>query len=85
VSLHESARGGDRLATLTALRDVLAEQIDNTESARDVAALSLRLMDVLRQVDELEKASAPAAPKGSGIDEVNARRAAREAGAARQA
>lgn len=85
MSLHEAAASGDRLYTLRVLRDRLAVQIDETTSSRDVAALSLRLVDVLAEIEEIEKASAPAAPAGSGIDEVNARRAAREAGAARPA
>lgn len=84
-SLHEAAVSGDRLHTLRVLRDRLAEQIDETTSSRDVAALSLRLVDVLAEIEEIEKASAPAAPKGSGLDEVSKRRAARSAGTARPA
>jgi hypothetical protein len=83
-SLREVAAAGDRLETLYALRDVLARQIEMTESGRDVAALSLRFMSTLAEIDTLERESAPDR-EGTGLDELNARRAAREAGAARSA
>lgn len=76
-TLAEAVRSGDRLRSLHALRDRLAEQIDSTRGGREVAALSLRLMDVLAQVAELEKA--PARPKGTPRDEVARRRAERKA------
>jgi len=53
-SLADVASSGDRLKTLQALRDRLAEEIDRTASARDVAALSARLTDVLEQIAELD-------------------------------
>jgi len=71
------ARTGVRLDTLRALRDVLAIQIKATDSARDVAALSQRLMDVLAQIDTCEKADP--VREGTALDEVNARRAAKAA------
>lgn len=63
---------GDRERALVALRDRLAAQIDATASGRDVAALSLRLVDVL---NELKKSSPPA--EKSPVDEIAARRANR--------
>lgn len=53
VSLSSVAASGSRLDTLRALRDYLAEALDNTLSARDQAALSARLTDVLAQIEEL--------------------------------
>jgi hypothetical protein len=53
VSLEATARGGDRLATLRALRDRLAKEIDETRSARDVAALSRQLTEVLAEIEAL--------------------------------
>jgi hypothetical protein len=41
-----SVKTSDRLATLERLRDRLAEQIDVTPSARDLALLSTRLESV---------------------------------------
>ena len=46
------AATGDRRATLEALRDLLAAAIDDTESGRDLAALALRLTDVLNEIDK---------------------------------
>jgi hypothetical protein len=69
------AASGDRLDTLRALRDTLASAIDATESARDLAALSRQLTDVLEQVAECEKAAPK--PKGTPLDELATRRAAR--------
>ncbi|WP_166140837.1 hypothetical protein [Nocardioides ochotonae] len=42
-----------RLEGLIALRDRLAAQIDETASARDVAALSRQLTEVMHQIDDL--------------------------------
>lgn len=44
---------GSRLEALRALRDRLADDIDKTRSARDVAALSRQLTEVLEQIDDL--------------------------------
>ena len=51
--LASAAASGDRLTALQALRDRLATEIDVTVSARDVAALSARLVDVLAQIDDV--------------------------------
>ena len=59
MSLSESV-GSGRLAGLTALRDRLASEIDQCDSSRDVAALSIRFMDVLKQIDELNGAESSA-------------------------
>ena len=70
--LAEVAVGGDRGATLEALRDRLCRQIDETDSARDVAALSRQLTEVLTL---LAKITGPA--KESPLDELARRRASR--------
>lgn len=49
-----AAESGDRKETLISLRDLLAERLANTKSGRDAASLSLRLMDCLREIDELK-------------------------------
>ena len=72
MSLAESARSGDRLATLCDLRDLLAEELETTGEARDVAALALRLTDVLAQIDAM-----PASRQVSAADEIAKKRAAR--------
>lgn len=77
MSLHEVAGQGNRLATLRTLRDSLAADLDGCESLRDKAALSQRLMDVLGQIDVIEKAEPEA--KGSPLDELAKRRSGRPA------
>lgn len=52
MNLHDAVQGS-RLDALIALRDRLAEQIDDTASSRDVAALATRLTDVLLQIEEI--------------------------------
>lgn len=53
--LIEAARSGDRLETLIALRDMLAERLQNTTSSRDIAAMSRRLMQAISEIEVLEK------------------------------
>lgn len=51
ITLKEAVKTGNRKKTLIALRDRLAETIENCESGRDMAANTKRLMEV---IDELE-------------------------------
>ena len=53
---------GDRRASLVALRDAVAETIDARDSARDIAALSKRLMEVMDEIDALPDPEAEANP-----------------------
>lgn len=48
-----TVRSGDRLATLCALRDRLAVAMEESERGSDVAALALRITDVLKQIHEI--------------------------------
>lgn len=68
------AAGGDRLATLEAIRDRLAQDIDDCTDERALPNLVLRLTDVLSQIDSLPS-RVPTAP----ADLIAARRAARRA------
>lgn len=65
----------DRLGRLQTLRDQLTARLADRPSDRDFAALSLRLTDVLAQLDALE-AAAPQT-KGTVQDEVARQREAR--------
>lgn len=58
--LLEAARSGDKRRTLIALRDKLAETIDNCESGRDMAANSKRLMEVMAELEALPDPDAQA-------------------------
>lgn len=71
MSLVDSAASGNRLAALESLRDTLARNIEGADAAKDVAALSNQLTQVLKQVEELTKLSAA---RGSKVDELAERR-----------
>jgi len=75
MTLRSTAEQGNRLETLRVLRDSIAADIDACESLRDKATLSQRLMDALVQIEALE-ADQPAT-KGTVLDEVSTRRAAK--------
>ena len=70
LTLSEAVAGNDRRAALAALRDRLAQTIDSTESGRDVAALSKRLMEVMRELDSIPDPSAPDDPLGAACKAV---------------
>lgn len=74
------AAGEGRLKALVTLRDLLARQIDECDSKRDLAALSLRFTDVLEQIEAVERLLP--AEKGTALDEFTRRRAEREAAGA---
>lgn len=71
MNLVEAAKSGDKRATLIALRDKLAETIDNCESGRDMAANSKRLMEVMA---ELEAMPDPATIRASKHDRLKSKR-----------
>ena len=53
TNLVEAAKSGDKRATLIALRDKLAETIQNCESGRDMASNTKRLMEVMAEIEAL--------------------------------
>jgi uncharacterized coiled-coil DUF342 family protein len=55
VSLETTAQKDDTSATLAALRDGIARQLDECTSKRDYAALSRQLQQVLAQIDSHRK------------------------------
>ena len=46
-------KSSDRREVLTALRDKVAETIDKSESGRDIAALSRRMIEIIDELDKL--------------------------------
>ena len=54
---HRRPQGG-----VVSLRDSIAATIDGTDSARDVAALAKRLMEVMEAIDALPDPEAEASP-----------------------
>lgn len=81
MSLRESAASGDRVQALKDLRDILAKQITECESGRDLAALTARFQSVLTELAALAKDTGKA---GDPVDEIAARRAARGGSTARK-
>lgn len=75
MSVYDAATSGDRLKTLEALRDTISDRIDSSESARDVAALSGQLTQVLKQIEDLARMSGESASK---VDELAAKRQRRK-------
>ena len=75
-SLPDATLSGDRLAALRALRQVLAEQIRDCESARDIGSLSKQLRDTLSEIDSLGGAAEPTV-EDETFDELAGRRSAR--------
>lgn len=77
MSIAAAATTGERVKALQALRDRLAADLDECGSARDVAALSQRLMDVLEQIDQLGGGVKPK-PKETGLSDFEKRLRARQ-------
>ena len=71
MTLTEAAKSGNKRDTLIALRDKLAETIENCESGRDMAANSKRLMEVMA---ELEAIPDPTKAKVSKHDRLKSKR-----------
>ena len=69
------AATGDRRASLEALRDLLARQLETAE--RDVPALARQLREVMAELDAL-----PNPKEKSPVDELTRKRAARRSKAA---
>jgi hypothetical protein len=76
ATLASVAQRGDYAATLRALRNRLAREIDACEQPRDVAPLAARMTDVLAQLEGIK------APTTSKRDELAKKRAARQRAAA---
>lgn len=71
MSLADAVKEG-QLQGLTELRDILAAEIDDCDSDRDLAALALRLTDVLERIEAM-----PQSREVSAADEIAQRRAQR--------
>jgi len=73
--LGDISKTGDRIRTLEALRDRLADELDGCNSSRDVAALASRLQSVMAELDTI----APVLATETPLDILRARREARRA------
>lgn len=73
-SVSQAVGTGDRRQALIALRDRLAQDIDNTETLpRDRAAITKQLQSVLSEIDELP------APEPAAVTPLEAARRKRSA------
>ena len=79
--LTEAASSGDRVATLEALRDLLASALVDAKYAKDVAPLVRQMTLVLADLAELK----PPERKGTPLDELANRRSAGVATSSRKA
>lgn len=55
TDLVTAASSGDKKETLIALRDILAKTIQNCDSGRDMASNSKRLIEVISELENIEK------------------------------
>lgn len=57
-SVHEAAQGGDRRELLVAMRSRIAKDIDDPNTpARDLAALSRRLLEIAKEIEAIDAKS----------------------------
>lgn len=75
-SFSEVLKSNELVASLEALRDQIAADLEVCESMRDKAALYMRMVDVLARLEDAR----PVQAKGDAVDEIAARRAARRSG-----
>ena len=68
-TLAEIARTGSRLDLLIALRDYLADALDNTDSARDQSSLSKQLRECIEEIDDLSANDEEADPLADLVPE----------------
>lgn len=69
ADLIEAAQSGDRLLTLIALRDLLAERLQTTTSSRDIASMSRRLMQAIAEIEIIERNKKAAEEYGFNLQE----------------
>lgn len=74
TNLIEAAKSGNKRETLIALRDILAETIQNCDSGRDMASNTKRLMEVMAELEQLPD---PNAKKESKHDRLKKKREVR--------
>ena len=58
-TIAEAVESGDELRILYATRRVVASDLDECDSGRDIAALSNRIIELCERITELEKQQKP--------------------------
>jgi len=65
MTIAEAAETGDRLTLLKSMRKSIAEALTEGEvHPRDMAALTKRIADIAREIEELETVQATASAQG---------------------
>lgn len=72
------ATSDGRIATLVALREKIAVEIDDCTSLRDLASLSKRLMEILCELEDLGVGESAQKPKTTGLSEFERKLRARQ-------
>lgn len=75
--LGGAVRTGDQLRSLVALRDHLADSLDQQEDARATASLSKQLVDVMARIEDL--GGSQRAEGATVLDQLAQKRRARKA------
>ena len=81
MNLAETASSGDQLATLELLRDEIARAIQDSDSGRDIAALSRQLTDVMDRISEIKRAETSKRNKDVPLNAILQKHAERRAAA----
>lgn len=63
MGLVDAVKSGNKRETLIALRDKIAETIENCDSGRDMASNSKRLMEVIAELEALPDPNAKTVSK----------------------
>lgn len=58
TDLVKAAQSGDKRETLVAMRDILAKTIQTCDSGRDMASNTKRLMEVINEIELIDKETA---------------------------
>lgn len=81
LDLAGTASTGDQLATLELLRDQIARAIQESDSGRDIAALSRQLTDVMDRISEIQRAETSKRNKDVPLNAILQKHAERRAAA----
>ena len=58
TNLVDAAKSGNRRDTLIAMRDILAQTIQECDSGRDMASNTKRLMEVMNEIEQIDAEAA---------------------------
>ena len=71
-TIEDAVKSGDRLKTLIAVRDNIARTLDTTCSGRDTAQLSRRLLEVVDEIESINRKEVNQSPLKKAIQRTKA-------------